>query len=196
TVGMKMGRGPLTDRTVVKTLSGSGSAAHRPSWSLHTLPVRRSFIGGGGLTPLSLPYRAARCYDVLATTPSAVFLLPLIVEDGSDAAAVVLLAVGGWIDAVVVLVKGTLPPPVDDVLAIDAASNESLEIEGSESTHRPRHSDRNGSAVGGIVEKSIAGNHGCRLEDDGGAPKLVLRQCTESYVYAVEFGPSVVHRTE
>ncbi|KAL5996026.1 hypothetical protein ACLOJK_026099 [Asimina triloba] len=31
-------------------------------------------------------------------------------------------------------------------------------------------------------------NPGCRLEEDDGAPKLVLRRCTKRYVHAVKFG--------
>ncbi|KAL5985039.1 hypothetical protein ACLOJK_038876 [Asimina triloba] len=123
-------------------------------------------------------------------------------EDGSNAATAVLLAVGGWINTAIVLVKGTLPPPVDAVLTAGAIGSE--EEDGLPFTidlllYRDLNqrivpviligTDRPSEA---ITEKSIS----CRLEDNGGAPKLVLRRCTERYLHAVEFGPSVVHRTE
>ncbi|KAL6003745.1 hypothetical protein ACLOJK_004291 [Asimina triloba] len=40
-------------------------------------------------------------------------------------------------------------------------------------------------AVGGFAGKPIAGNHGCRLEEDDGAPNSVLRRCTEVCVHAL-----------
>ncbi|KAL5987331.1 hypothetical protein ACLOJK_038496 [Asimina triloba] len=63
-----------------------------------------------------------------------------------------------------------------------------FEMEGSESTHRPRYFAWDGLTIRMLVEKPIAGNRGCRLEDDDGAPKLVLRWCTKFYVHAMEFG--------
>ncbi|KAL6008795.1 hypothetical protein ACLOJK_022021 [Asimina triloba] len=40
-------------------------------------------------------------------------------------------------------------------------------------------------AVGVFAGKPIAGSHGCRLEEDDGAPNPVLRRCAEACVHAL-----------
>ncbi|KAL5993836.1 hypothetical protein ACLOJK_038193 [Asimina triloba] len=40
-------------------------------------------------------------------------------------------------------------------------------------------------ADGGFAGKPIAGSHGCRLEEDDGAPNPVLRRCAEDHVPAM-----------